>query len=72
LKYNVLRIRGASSARLKRKGSADLIPVTVWGKTPTVEGKSLSPGSITHITKDVKVQVEGESVLDLLFTVEKV
>lgn len=43
----------------------------VWGNNPTVEGKSLSPGSITHITQDVKVEVQEESILDLLFIVRK-
>lgn len=71
LKYNVLRSRGANTTNLTVKRSADLIPVQVWGTNPTVEGKQLTKGSITHITKGVAAEVEDESVLDLLFVVKR-
>lgn len=51
--------------------SGDLIPVKVWGKNPTVEGKEVTPGSITHIRKGVSIRVEEESAVDLLILVEE-
>ncbi|PVH67919.1 hypothetical protein DL98DRAFT_523057 [Cadophora sp. DSE1049] len=71
MKYNVVRIHGACSPRIELESTADLIPIQVWGEDPTVEGMALAPGSVTHITKEVKVMVQRDSILDLLYLVEK-
>jgi len=70
MQCNVLRLHPGTTP-LTSRSTADLIPVKVWGSNPTIDGMELATGSVTHITKGVKVQVEEGSMLDLLFLVEK-
>ncbi|KAF4634528.1 hypothetical protein G7Y89_g3583 [Cudoniella acicularis] len=70
MQCNALRLRPGTTPLTAP--SADLIPVTVWGKNPTIEGMELTPGSATHITKGIRIRIEEGSALDLLFLVEKV
>jgi len=64
-KYNVLRIWGPNTIRF-RSSSADIVPISVLGTDPTLEGKVLAPRTMTHITEGVEVKVEGGSIIDLL------
>jgi len=62
-KYNVLRIRGPNTTRIR---NVDVVPIQVWGFDPMLDGKELKPKTITHITKGVDVEVAEGSISDLL------
>jgi len=67
---NVLRIRGPNIARLT-SSSADFVAVQVWGDDPTLDGIKLSPKTVVHIKRGVKIAVEEGSTVDLLYVAVK-
>jgi hypothetical protein len=69
MQCNVLRLRPGTTPLTSR--SADLIPVKVLGSNPTIDEMQLALGSVTHITKEVKVQIADGSALYLMNLVEK-
>ncbi|KAH9209992.1 hypothetical protein DL95DRAFT_393922 [Leptodontidium sp. 2 PMI_412] len=62
-KYNVLRIHGPNTTRIR---NVDVVPIQSWGFDPMLDGKELKPKTITHITKGVDVEVAEGSISDLL------
>lgn len=66
---SVLRLRPGKISLGAR--SADLFPVNVWGNNPTFDGAELAPGQSAHINGVGTIQVEEESVVDLLYLLEK-
>jgi hypothetical protein len=52
-----------------------LIPISLWGGNATASDKKnsvrLIPGTITQITKEVVVETDNNTTLDLLVVVEK-
>jgi len=69
LKFNVLRIR--QSARIIVTNPTALVPVQSWGRIPTISAFQLDPGTMIHVTEDVQVTGEDDTILDLLFVSEK-
>jgi hypothetical protein len=64
VEINLIRLRAGTTPVTAH--SADLIPVRVWGANPAISGIEMTPGSITHIKKGVLIEVEGDSVVNLL------
>jgi len=71
VRYNVLRMRGKGTMHINIEGSVYLVPVKVWGETPTIKGLLLTPGTMMHVMKDVRVHIGDNTVIDLLIMAEK-
>jgi len=62
-KYNILRIHGPNTTRIRK---VDIVPIQAWGFDPKLDGEELRLKTITHITKGVEVKVVEGSISDLL------
>ena len=69
MQCNILRLRSGITPLTARFGY--LIPIKVWGTNPKIEELEMTPGSTTHITQGVSIQIEEGSIVDLLILVEK-
>jgi hypothetical protein len=66
---SVLRLRPGKMSLGAR--SADLFPVFVWGNNLVIDGAPFAPGQSVHIIDRCTIQVKEDSVIDLLYLVEK-
>jgi hypothetical protein len=63
VRYNVLRLRGPATTRIRQ---VDIIPLQVWGFDPMLDGEELKPKMIVHATKGVEIKVAEGSIVDFL------